>query len=90
LIGCEEEKQRTRQFLHNILSSKLIVASFAAHEIYQSSVARGAQEAEEQASVAKLQGEIIDGFCHIFAEPAIRAQPIPEREAVSLDCLLDS
>ena len=51
LIGREEERQRTRQFFHDIFSSKLLVASFAAHEIYQSLVAKGAQEAEEQAGV---------------------------------------
>ena len=83
LIGREEER-------HDILSSKLIVASFAAHEIYQSLVAKGAQEAEEQGRVTKLLGEIIDDICHTFAEPAIRAEPVPESEAASLDRLLGS
>ena len=90
LIGREEERQRTRQFFHDILSSKLLVASFAAHEIYQSLVAKGAQEAEEQGSVTKLLGEIIDDICHTFAEPAIRDEPIPDSEAASLDRLLGS
>jgi hypothetical protein len=74
LIGREEERQRTRQFFHDILSSKLLVASFTAHEIYQSLVAKGAQEAEEQARVTKLLGELIDDICHTFADPAIRAE----------------
>jgi hypothetical protein len=90
LIGREEERQRTRQFFHDILSSKLLVASFAAHEIYQSLVAKGAQEAEEQARVTKLLRELIDDISHTFAEPAIRAEPIPEREPASLDRLLGS
>jgi hypothetical protein len=87
LIGREEERQRTRQFFHDILSSKLLVA---AHEIYQSLVAKGAQEAEEQARVTKLLRELIDDISHTFAEPAIRAEPIPEREPASLDRLLGS
>jgi hypothetical protein len=90
LIGREEERQRTRQFFHDILNSKLLVASFAAHEIYQSLIAKGAQEAEEQARVTKLLGELIDDICHTFAEPATRTAPIPESEAVSLDRLLGS
>jgi hypothetical protein len=66
------------------------VASFAAHEIYQSLVAKGAQEAEEQARVTKLLRELIDDISHTFAESAIRAEPIPEREPASLDRLLGS
>ena len=90
LIGREEERQRTRRFFHDILSSKLIVASFAAQEIYHSLVAKGALEAEEQARVTKLLGEIIDDICNSLAEPATRADPIPESEAASLDRLLGS
>jgi hypothetical protein len=90
LIGLEEERQRTRQFFHDILSSKLLVASFAAHEIYQSLVAKGAQEAKEQARVTKLLGELIDDICRTLTEPATRAEPIPESEAASLDRLLGS
>ena len=33
-IGREEERNRTRQFFHDILSSKILIASFIAHEIY--------------------------------------------------------
>ena len=90
LIGREEETQRTRQFFHDILSSKLLLASFAAEEIYQSLVAKGAPEAEEQARVTKLLGEMIEDICHTFAEPATPAAPIPESEAASLDRLLRS
>ena len=90
LIGREEETQRSRQFFHDILSSKLLLASFAAEEIYQSLVAKGAPEVEEQARVTKLLAEMIDDICHTFAEPATPAAPIPESEAVSLDRLLGS
>ena len=78
LIGREEERQRTRQFFHDILSSKLLVALLPPMGIYQSLVAKGAQEAEEQARVTKLLGELIDDICHSFAGQATRAEPIPE------------
>jgi hypothetical protein len=90
LIGREEERDRTRQFFHDILSSKLLVASFVAHEIYQSLAAKGAQEAEEQARVTKLLWELIDDISRGFEEPTMQAEPIPEREAASLDRLLGS
>jgi len=90
LIGREEERDRTRQFFHDILSSKLLVASFVAHEIYQSLAAKGAQEAEEQARVTKLLWELIDDISRGFEEPTMQTEPIPEREAASLDRLLGS
>ena len=90
LIGREEERDRTRQFFHDILSSKLLVASFVAHEIYQSLAAKGAQEAEEQARVTKLLWELIDDISRGFEEPTMQTEPIPERETASLDRLLGS
>src|SRR6202035_3819884 len=44
-VDREEERNRTRQFFHDILSSKILVASFIAHEIYQRLAANGAEEA---------------------------------------------
>jgi hypothetical protein len=90
LIGREEERDRTRQFFHDILSSKLLVASFVAHEIYQSLAAKGAQEAEEQARVTKLLWELIDDISRGFEEPTMQTEPIPERETASFDRLLGS
>jgi hypothetical protein len=90
LLGRQEERDRTRQFFHDILSSKLLVASFVAQEIYQSLAAKGAQEAEEQARITKLLRELIDNISRTFEEPAIQAKPVPEREAASLDRLLES
>jgi hypothetical protein len=81
LIGREEERDRTRQFFHDILSSKLLVATFVAHEIYQSLAAKRAEEAEEQARVTKLLRELIEDISRSFEEPAMQAEPIPEREA---------
>jgi hypothetical protein len=82
LIGREEEG--------DVLSSKILVASFVAHEIYQSLAAKGVVEAEEQARVTKLLRELIDDISRGFEEPAMQAEPIPEREAASLDRLLES
>ena len=58
-VGREEERNRTRQFFHDILSSKILIASFIAHEIYQRLVANGAEEAKELGRVTKLLQETI-------------------------------
>ena len=88
LLGREEEKNRTRHFLHEIFSSKLLVASFAAHEIYQKLAARGAEGSEELAMVTKLLGEMIDAITNRFGE--LQTEPIPDLEAASRERLLDS
>ena len=90
LLGRQEERDRTRQFFHDILSSKLLVASFVAHEIYQSLAAKGAQEAGEQARITKLLRELIDNISRTFEEPAIQAKLVAEREGANLDRLLGS
>src|SRR6267378_69226 len=53
-VGREEERNRSRQFFHDILSSKILVASFIAHEIYQRLAVNGAEEAKELGRVTKL------------------------------------
>ena len=77
-VGREEERNRTRQFFHDILSSKILVASFIAHEIYQRLAANGAEEAEELGRVTKLLQETIDDISYGFEEPAMQAEIIPE------------
>ena len=89
-VGREEERNRTRQFFHDILSSKILIASFITHEIYQRLVANGAEEAKELGRVKKLLQETIHDISHGFEEPAMRAEIIPERETESLNRLLDS
>ena len=70
LMGREEERDRIRQFFHDILSSKILVASFVAHEIYQSLAAKGAEETEDLARVKKLLQEAIDDILtNDFEEP---------------------
>jgi hypothetical protein len=61
-MGCDEERKRTRHFFHEVLSSKILVASFLAHEIYQKLTARGSEETEEMARLTKLLQEAIDAI----------------------------
>jgi hypothetical protein len=62
-MGCDEERNRTRHFFHDVLSSKILVASFLAHEIYQKLSASGAQT-EDMARLTKLLQEAIDAIVH--------------------------
>jgi hypothetical protein len=86
LLGREEEKNRTRHFLHDIFSSKLLIASFAVHEVYQRLSASGAEGGEELAMVTKLLGEMINAIMNEFGTS--QPQPIPDLEAASRERLL--
>jgi hypothetical protein len=86
LLGREEEKNRTRQVLHEIFSSKLLVASFVAHEVYQTLAASGAEGSKELAMVTKLLGEVIDAITCGFE--VSETEPIPDLEAASRRRLL--
>jgi len=59
-IGCEEERNRTRHLFHDVLSSKILVASFIAHKIHQKLAASGAKEAEDLARLTKPLQEAIE------------------------------
>jgi hypothetical protein len=61
-IGCEQERNRTRHFFHDVLSSKILVASFLAHEIHQRLAASGAEETEDMARLTKLLQQAIDAI----------------------------
>jgi nitrogen-specific signal transduction histidine kinase len=63
-MGCDEERNRTRHFFHDVLSSKILIASFLAHEIYQKLSASGAEETEDMARLTKLLQEAIDAIVH--------------------------
>ena len=69
IVGREEERNRTRQFFRDILSSKIFVASLIAHEIHQRLAAKGAEEAKELARLTKLMQEAIHDISHDFEEP---------------------
>jgi hypothetical protein len=60
--GSDEERNRTRHFFHDVLSTKLLVASFLAHEIHQKLAASGAEEAEDMARLTKLLQEAIEAI----------------------------
>jgi hypothetical protein len=61
-MGCEEERKRNRHFFHDVLSSKILVASFLAHEIYQQLAGSGAEQTEDVARLTKLLQEAIDAI----------------------------
>jgi hypothetical protein len=61
-MGCEQERNRTRHFFHDVLSSKILVASFLAHEIHQKLAASGAEEAEDMARLTQLLQEAIEAI----------------------------
>jgi hypothetical protein len=63
-VGCDEERNRTRHFFHEVLSSRILVASFLAHEIYQKLSASGAKETEDMARLTKLLQEAIEAIVH--------------------------
>jgi hypothetical protein len=90
LIGRELERDRTRQLLHDVLSSKILIASFIAHEIYQSLSAAGSEEAKELAKVTKLLQEVIDGVVRDFGGADMQPESIPALETASLNRLLES
>jgi hypothetical protein len=90
LIGREQERDRTRQLFHDVLSSKILIASFIAHEIYQSLSAAGSEEAKELAKVTKLLQEVIDGVVRDFGRADMQPESIPALETASLNLLLES
>jgi hypothetical protein len=61
-MGCDEERNRTRHFFHDVLSAKILVASFLAHEIYQNLATSGAEETKDMARLTKLLQEAIDAI----------------------------
>ena len=90
LIGREEEKDRTRKLFHDVLSSKILVASFIAYEFYQNLSATDSAETKELAKVTRLLQEVIDDIVHGFGGAGMPVESIPEREAASIERLLES
>ena len=83
LVWRTEEKLRTRKFFHDLLSSKIMVASFAAHAALEKAIQR-AQENGELARVTALLHEVIDAIVHGFDERTEQTGTIPKEEAASV------
>jgi hypothetical protein len=78
LVGRTEEKLRTRKFFHDLLSSRLLVASFAAHAASEKLAESGSEESTEVARVAAILNEVIDAIAHGFDEQTEPTEAIPQ------------
>lgn len=66
IVGREEEANRMRRFFHDLLSSKILVASFLAHSVYDKLSHRGAPELQDLHKVTDLLDQVIDAIVHGF------------------------
>ena len=66
IVGWEEEVNRMRKFLHDLLSSKILVASFLAHSVHDKLSRRKASEIDELHKVTTLLDQVIDTIVHGF------------------------
>jgi hypothetical protein len=66
IVGREEEANRMRKFFHDLLSSKILVASFLAHSIHDKLARRQAPEIDDLQKVTTLLDTVIDAIVHGF------------------------
>jgi hypothetical protein len=66
IVGREEEANRMRKFFHDLLSSKILVASFLAHSVQDKLTRRQAPEIEDLQKVTTLLDTVIDAIVHGF------------------------
>jgi hypothetical protein len=66
IVGREEEANRMRKFFHDLLSSKILVASFLAHSVHDKLARRQAPEIEDLQKVTTLLDAVIDAIVHGF------------------------
>jgi hypothetical protein len=66
IVGREEEANRMRKFFHDLLSSKILVASFLAHSIHERLARRQAPEINDLHKVTALLDEVIDAIVQGF------------------------
>jgi hypothetical protein len=66
IVGREEEANRMRKFFHDLLSSKILVASFLAHSVHDKLSRRQAPEIDDLQKVTTLLDEVIDAIVHGF------------------------
>jgi hypothetical protein len=69
IVGREEEANRMRKFFHDLLSSKILVASFLAHSVHDKLARRQAPEIDDLRKVTTLLDQVIDAIVHGF-EPS--------------------
>jgi hypothetical protein len=66
IVGREEEANRMRNFFHDLLSSKILVAAFLAHSIQDKLARREAPEINDLRKVTNLLDEVIDSIVQGF------------------------
>jgi len=66
IVGREEEANRMRKFFHDLLSSKILVASFLAHSVHDKLARRQAPEIDDLHKVTNLLDQVIDAIVHGF------------------------
>ena len=66
IVGREEEVNRMRKFFHDLLSSKILVASFLAHSVHDKLSRRQAPEIDDIDKVRVLLDQVIDAIVHGF------------------------
>jgi hypothetical protein len=66
IVGREEEANRMRKFFHDLLSSKILVASFLAHSVHDKLSRRQAPEIDDLEKVTTLLDAVIDAIVHGF------------------------
>jgi hypothetical protein len=70
IVGREEEVNRMRKFFHDLLSSKILVATFLAHSVHDKLSRRAAPELEDLHKVTALLDQVIDAIVHGFGRPS--------------------
>ena len=70
IVGREEEVNRMRKFFHDLLSSKILVATFLAHSVHDRLSRRAAPELEDLHKVTALLDQVIDAIVHGFGRPS--------------------
>jgi hypothetical protein len=64
IVGREEEANRMRKFFHDLLSSKILAASFLAHSVHDKLARRQAPEIDDLQKVTTLLDAVIDAIVH--------------------------
>jgi hypothetical protein len=66
IVGRQEEANRMRKFFHDLLSSKILVASFLAHSVHDKLARRQAPEIDDLQKVTTVLDAVIDAIVHAY------------------------